>query len=318
MKPVVCITDYGFKDVEAERGILTAAGAEVRTGQCKTKEDVVAFARDADVIIAQWAPLDAEVIANLARCRGIVRYGIGVDTIDIPAAVARGISVANVPDYCISEVADHALSLALCLARQLPATDAQIRRGEWKITPPAPMPALRTMTFATAGLGRIARAVLERARSFGCALAAYDPFIGKEQFEALGVRRLDLEELFSEADILSLHLPLTRESKHLVNGERLKRMKPHAIVVNTARGGLIDTYALAEALASGRPGFAGLDVFETEPLDPDHPLRKLSNVVLTSHTAWFSNDSVKELQRLAGEEAARCVRGEPFKNPVNS
>jgi D-3-phosphoglycerate dehydrogenase len=191
-----------------------------------------------------------------------------------------------------------------------------VRSGEWKIVPPVPMPAMRNMLFATAGFGRIARAVLQRARVFGCQVAAYDPYVSDAEFSELGVCRLGLDEVFEAADIVSLHLPLVPETRQLVNRERLGKMKPHAVLINTARGGLIDTCALAEALSAGRPGFAGLDVFETEPVEPDHPLRSAPNVLLTSHTAWYSSASVKELQRLAAEEAVRCLRGEPFKNPV--
>lgn len=314
---LVCLTDYGFKSIETERRIIEAAGAELRTGQCKTAGDVLALARDANVILAQWAPLNAEVIAGLTRCRGIIRYGIGVDNIDLAAAESRGIPVANVPDYCIDEVADHSVALALALVRQLFTTDLRVRTGEWKITPPLPMPALRHMTFATAGFGRIARAVLQRAAVFGCRLAAYDPFVAEDAFVAAGVARLDPDALFAEADILSLHLPLTGETSHFVDDRRLAQMKSHAVLVNTARGALIDTTALAHALAQGRPALAGLDVFEKEPLEMDHPLRGQPNALLTSHTAWFSNESVLKLQQLAAEEVARCVRGAPFKNRVS-
>lgn len=316
MNPVVCLTNYGFEDVESERRIIEAAGGELRTAQCKTPAEVLAFAKDASAILAQWAPIDASVIAGLTRCRGIVRYGIGVDNVDVGAARARGIPVANVPDYCVDEVADHTFALALALVRQLPATDRRLRAGEWKITPPLPMPGLASMTFATAGFGRIARAVLKRASAFGCRLAAYDPFVPEAIFKAENVARLESADLVREADILSLHLPLTAETRHFLHAQNLVQMKPHAVVINTARGGLIDTVALAAALEAGRPAFAGLDVFEQEPLAEGHPLRTTTNSLLTSHTAWFSNESILKLQKLAAEEIARCLTGEPFKNAL--
>jgi D-3-phosphoglycerate dehydrogenase len=316
MKPLVCLTDYGFKDIENERRIIEASGGELRTAQCKTPAEVLAFAKDATAILAQWAPIDASVIAGLTQCRGIVRYGIGVDNVDVAAAKARGIAVANVPDYCVDEVADHSIALALALVRQLPATDRRLRAGEWKITPPLPMPSLGNMTFATAGFGRIARAVLKRAAAFGCRLAAYDPFVPEDVFKAENVVRLDADELVREADILSLHLPLTAETRHFLHAQNLGLMKPHAVVVNTARGGLIDTVALAAALEAGRPAFAGLDVFDPEPLAEGHPLRTAPNALLTSHTAWFSNESIVKLQKFAAEEIARCLAGEPFKNAL--
>ena len=318
-KPIVCITDYGFANVDSERNIIESSGGELRTGQCKTPAEVIALCAEADVVIAQWAPLSAEVIAGLKNCKGLVRYGIGVDNIDLKAAAAAGIPVANVPDYCIDEVADHTLSLALSLVRQLGATDARVRSGEWSITPPSKIiPALRKMTFATAGFGRIARSVLARATAFGCRTAAYDPYVPAEVFENAGVAKLTIEELFAQADILSLNLPLTEETRHFANETRLASMKPHSIIVNTARGGLIDTSALADALAKGTPFAVGIDVFESEPLEADHALRRAPNTLLTSHTAWFSADSVGELQRFAAEEAVRCLNGKDFKNPVKT
>jgi D-3-phosphoglycerate dehydrogenase len=225
--------------------------------------------------------------------------------------------VCNVPDYCIDEVADHSVGMALSLGRQLSQTDAVVRKGVWKILPPSPFRAFREMTFATAGFGRIARAVLARACPFGFKLAAYDPFVDESHFVAAGIRKLSSEELFREADILSLHLPLTTETKHFINGKSLALMKGEAIVVNTARGRLIDTTALAEALATGKIAGAGIDVFEDEPLPADHPLRQAPNTLLTSHTAWYSGGSVPELQRKTAEEAVRGLTNRPLQNVVN-
>ena len=256
----VIVTDSGFPHVEQEERLATAAGATFTLAQCKTAADVIAIAKDADALLVQWAPITAEVVAALQKCKVIVRYGIGVDNVDLKATAAKGIAVCNIPDYCIDEVADHALSLALSLTRQLPQTDARLRAGTWKIMPPRAYPALRDVTFATAGYGRIARAVLERAKVFGFKLAAYDPFVDAAAFEKNGVRPLSREELFREADILSLHLPLTAETKHLVGKTQLAELGQEGILINTARGGLIDTVALAAALADGTIFGAGIDV----------------------------------------------------------
>jgi D-3-phosphoglycerate dehydrogenase len=273
--------------------------------------------RDADALLVQWATISRELIATLDRCKVIVRYGIGVDSVDLAAAGERRIPVCNVPDYCIDEVADHALALALALARQVPQTDAVLRAGTWKIMPPAPFAAFRDLTFATAGFGRIARAVLTRAKGFGFKLAAYDPFVDDTTFAAAGVRKLTAAELLGEAGILSLHLPLTDETKHFLNRTSLATMRRDAVVVNTARGALIDTQALAAALAAGTIGGAGLDVYETEPLPSDHPLRLAPNTLLTSHTAWYSAGSVPELQRKSAEAVLAGLRGGPLANVVN-
>ncbi len=313
----VLVTDYGFPDVQREQQVIHAAGHELVVGQCKTAAAVIEMGSDADALLVQWAPVTAAVIVQLKHCRVIVRYGIGVDNVDIAAAKARGIPVCNVPDYCIEEVADHAMAMALSLVRQLPMLDRRLRAGTWKITPDHPMPALSNMTFATAGLGRIARAVLARARAFGCRLAAYDPYVPPEVFRSHSVTQLTMDELFKQADVLSLHLPLTPETRHLVHAATLAKMKPTSIVVNTARGGLIDTVALAEALQSGVIAGAGLDVFEPEPLPDRHPLRQCSNAILTSHVGWFSDQSVPKLQRLAAEEVVRALRGEALQNQVN-
>ncbi|MDK3159934.1 C-terminal binding protein [Kamptonema cortianum] len=313
----VLITDYGFKGIDTEKALIESAGHELVTAQCKTEEEVIAAGADCDALLVQWAPVKAQAAAALKKCRVIVRYGIGVDNLDLPALKAAGIAACNVPDYCIDEVADHTVSLALALARQLPQTHARTLGGQWKITPPSAVPAFRQMTFATAGFGRIARAALERVKGFGFTLAAYDPYVDSESFARSGVKKLELEELFSMADILSLHLPLTNDTRHLVNETRLGRMKKHAVVVNTARGPLIDTNALATALKAGVIGGAGLDVFEKEPLETDHPLRECPNVLMTSHTAWYSEASVPELQKKAAEEILRGLNGEPLKNRVN-
>lgn len=309
----VLITDHGFASVDQERAILKGTGADLVIAQCKTPEQIIAAAADADALLVQWAPVNAAVIAMLNRCRVIVRYGIGVDNVDLAAAKARGIPVCNVPDYCVDEVADHAVALGLALARQLPQIDRRVRGGTWKIVPDKPLPAFREMTFATAGCGRIARAVLERVKGFGFKLAAHDPYAEVPS----GVAQLSLDELFRQADILSLHSPLTPDTKHLVNATRLQQMKSTAIVVNTARGGLIDTEALAAALQAGMIAGAGVDVFEAEPLSADHPLHQCDGVLLTSHMAWFSDASVPKLQRMAAEEVVRGLRGESLKNQVN-
>jgi D-3-phosphoglycerate dehydrogenase len=315
--PKVVITDHAFASIATEQALVTAAGASLTVAQCRTEDEVSAAAAGAAALLVQWAPITANVLRTLAGCRVVVRYGIGVDNIDLAAARQLGVPIANVPDYCIDEVADHTLALALSLGRQLGPTEQRLRGGTWKITPPAPLPAFREMTFATLGFGRIGRAVLARAKAFGFQLAAYDPLLPGESFEIAGVRRLTLDEAFVAADILSVHLPLVAATRHVVSADRLVLMKPTALLVNTSRGGLIDTRALAAALERGVIAGAGLDVFEEEPLPPAHPLLRCASAALTSHTAWFSEASVRTLQRLAAEEVVRALRGEPLQNRVS-
>lgn len=315
MKKTVVITDYGFPDVAIEQAMLEGQGWDVVAAHCRTEDEVVGITARADAVMVQWAPLTRKVIGRLENCRIIVRYGIGLDNVDLAAAAEHGIPVCNVPDYCIDEVADHTMSLALALARQLTTTDRLVRRGVWKITPPLAMAPFRGMTFATMGYGRIARAVLARAAVFGFRTAFYDPFV-PEGTAGPDTRLRDSSQLFGEADIISLHLPLHPDTRHVIGAEALRLMKPTAILVNTARGGLVDTDALAGALQEGRIAAAGLDVFESEPLAAEHPLTRCDNTILTSHTAWYSAASVPALQRMAAEEVVRGLTGQPLKNRV--
>ncbi len=215
--PKFVITDYGFSALATERDVIQSAGGELAAFQCRSAEEVIAAANDADVLLVQWAPITRAVLENLPACKVIVRYGIGVDNIDLEAARARGIAVCNIPKYCIDEVADHTFAMALALSRQLPMIDHQVRQNVWKIVPPRPMPASRQMLFVTIGYGRIARAVLGRARGCKFTLAACDPYLPAGAAPASDVRMIELDEALRTADILSLHLPLNNESHHLIN-----------------------------------------------------------------------------------------------------
>ena len=310
----VIITDHGFSTVDRETAIIEGAGHVLVVEQCRTEADLLEKVCEADALIVQWAPITAHVIENLARCRIIVRYGIGVDNVDIAAAGLRNIPVCNVPDYCIDEVADH--SIAMAISRQLYETYKMVLTGKWSIVPPNPIRSLSSMVFATAGFGRIAREVMTRARPFGFKLVAFDPYVDSKLMAEYGVEKVSKDDLFRIADILSLHLPLTPETKHFVSASSLDRMKDDAIVVNTSRGGLIDTRALASALQRGKLSGAGIDVYEIEPLENGHPLRDCDRVILTSHTAWNSLQSVPRLQTLAAEEVVRALAGQALANPV--
>jgi D-3-phosphoglycerate dehydrogenase len=313
----VVITDHGFPEVAIERKLIEAAGGSLEEARCRTEDDVIAAGRDADALLVQWAPITERVLLALTRCKLVIRYGIGVDNVDLEGAKRLGVAVANIPDYCIDEVADHTLALALAVARQVVSTFDRLKAGQWKITPPGPMPAFADMTLVVAGLGRIGRAVLVRARPFGFKLAAYDPALPDEAFREAGARRLSLDEAFSQADLLSLHMPLNAGTRHLVSMDRLRSMKRAAILVNTSRGGLVDTLGLASALKEGVIAGAGLDVFEDEPLPASHPLLRCPNAVLTSHIAWFSDTSVLRLRQLAAEEAVRAIKGLPPRSRLN-
>lgn len=316
MRKKIVITDYGFPTIDYEREAAEKIDCDLVTGQCRTEEEVLELTKTADAILAQWAPVSRKVIEGLENCKIIVRYGIGVDNVDLKAAKEMGIPVCNVPDYCIDEVADHAVAMGIALARQLTTTDKRVRSGNWKITPPLVMPPFREMTFATLGYGRIAREVLKRAAALGFKTAAYDPFVEAPEMKKNNVEPLKLEQLLEGADIISLHLPLNDATHHIINEGTIGQMKSQSIIINTARGGLIDNEALASALLNRRIGAAGLDVFEEEPLPVTHPLMSCDNTILTSHTAWYSASSIPVLQRMAMDELVRGLTGQPLRNRV--
>jgi D-3-phosphoglycerate dehydrogenase len=314
---IIPVTDYTFPSLEPERAVLEPLGAQVAGYQCRTEEAVLAAVAGSRVVIAQFAPITRRVLASLGAGATVVRYGIGVDNIDLQAARELGVAVAYVPDYCIDEVADHTVALLLALLRKLPALEHELRSGGWSgIAVAKPMPALRNTTVGLFGLGRIGRAVLSRLKPFGCRFVGYDPALTAAAAAELGVELLERTEVLRRADAISLHLPLTAQTQHMIDAAALQLMKPSAVIVNTARGGLIDADALAAALHAGKIGGAGLDVFSVEPLPADALLRNAPRLILTPHMSWYSDEAIVRLQTLAAEEAARAIRGEPLRCPV--
>ena len=312
----VIITDSGFPNEIPEKEILEKAGCTLTTLQCRDAQQLKVKLSAADALLVQWAPITKEVIESLDQCKIIVRYGIGVDNVDLAAARDKGIPVCNVPDYCIHEVADHCIALAISVLRQIPETDQRIRKGDWHIMLPRPVASFSTLNFCLAGFGRIAREVARRANALGFKVKAYDPYVNGDDMRAEDVEPLSLEELFSEADILSLHLPLNKETAHFINKETIGKMKGSSIIVNTSRGGLIQSIALAEAVKNKEVWGAGLDVFEEEPLPANHPLCAVPGIILSSHVAWYSVQSIPVLQRKAAEEIVRGLNGEALRNRV--
>lgn len=315
MLPRIVVTDTVFQNHLPEKEILKELG-EVINIHWKNEDEFIEKLAGADALLVQMAPITKRVVDSLDDCRIIVRYGIGVDNIDLDAVRAKGILVCNVPDYCIDEVADHTIALALAALRQVVETDRQIRNGIWENMLPRPIASFSKLNFSLLGFGRIARNVAKRAAGIGFNVKAYDPFVSAESMQTMGVEFLSLEELLSQADILSLHLPLSSDTRHIINDERIGQMKKNALIVNTSRGGLIDTKALAARLTSGHIWGAALDVFEEEPVPATHPLRTAPGVILSSHMAWYSVQSIPELQRKAAEEIRRYLTGEALLNKV--
>lgn len=313
----VVIVDEAFGSVDAERAVAEEHGAEFLRFQCTTVAEARAAVAGADVAFVNLAPIDASVIASLAPGALVIRYGVGYDNVDVEAARAAGVRVANVPDYGMDTVADHTVALLLAGLRRIAGFDRAIRRDGW--IGPTGLGEVRSFADTTVGLvgtGRIGLQVAARLAPFGFAVLAHDPYAPDSVFAEAGLRSVGLDELLASSHAVSLHCPLTPESHHLIDAAALARMRPDAILVNTSRGGLVDAAAVAAALASGRLGGAALDVFETEPLAADSPLRDRPEATLTPHVAFYSAGSLRKLQRLAAEEAGRALRGEPLRCAV--
>lgn len=317
--PVVVVTDYTFDNLELEKAILSPLGADLRSyNKIPSPSELKGFIAEADHIITQFAPLTAEVLAHAAKARVIVRYGIGVDNVDLGAAAAQGIPVCNVPDYCIHEVADHTLALMLSLTRNILPATLKLRRGDWGLAVPlASMLTLDQLTVGIIGFGRIGQAVSRRLNGFQCRQLVHDPFQDPTRISEAGAEPVSLEGLLRESDIVTLHCPATAETRGIIHSGSLAQMKPGALIINLARGSLIDTDALVDALQSRDLGGAGLDVFDPEPLPPGHPLLEMENVIVSSHIASASANAVQKLRETVARIVVCSIRNEPLPNIVN-
>lgn len=314
----IAITDWTFPDLAVEEQILTPNGCVVQGRQCKTEPELIELVADADGVITQFARVTPKVIQAMAKARVIVRYGIGVDNVDLDTARARGIPVCNIPDYCIDEVADHTLAFILATTRQVVSHTIHLRAGKWGLAAPlTSLQALRDLTVGVAGFGRIGREVVKRLVAFKCAVRVFDPVVPAAEIEKLGARAVAFDDLLAAADVLTLHCPSTPQTRKLMNADTFAKLKPGAIFVNIGRGDLVDTPALTAALESGRLGAAALDVFDPEPIPAGHPILMMPNVILAPHIASASPTSVKKLREAAATLALKGVRGEPLPNIVN-
>ena len=316
----VVLTDHVFPDEDAviEQKVLEGANAQLEIHECRDEEDLLKIVRYADGLLVERAPITKRVIGAMERCRVITRYGVGYDCIDIDAATEAGIPVCNVPNYCVPEVADHTLSMLLALARSTFRLDAEVRRGIWDVySGGRTNQRLEGLILGMIGWGRIGRAVAKRAAAFGFDIAVYDPYVEAASVQGEGARKVTLEELLRTADFVTLHVPLSAATHHLLDAEKIGMLKPTAFVVNTARGSLIDQRALTRALEEGRIAGAGLDVLEQEPPSLDDPLLKLPNVIINSHAAFYSPGASSDLHRIAAEEVAIVLQGNRPRSLVN-
>jgi D-3-phosphoglycerate dehydrogenase len=316
--PQVAITDYTFPSLEIEQAILDEAGLDLISGQCRTPETLMELVRDADAVITQFAPVNADVVRGMQRAKVIVRYGIGYDNVACDVARELGIPVCNIPDYCVDEVAEHTLACILATTRQLRPNCDIILRGKWGLGVPLEhMRTLRDLTVGIIGFGRIGRAVAERLKAFRCRMLVVDPVASSSDVAAAGASLVPLDDLLTSSDVVTLHCPSTPQTRKLINADTLARMKPGAIFINLGRGDLADLDSVTQALSSGHLSAAALDVFDPEPLPAGHPLRELSNVILSSHIASASPTAVRTLRETAARLAVMALRGEPLPTVVN-
>jgi len=305
-RPKIVITDCDHPTVEIEKEILSEIDPEFVLAHCNTEDEVTKVAHDADGIINQYAPITRRVIESLKRCKVIARYGVGVDNIDIKAATKYGIIVANVPDYCIDEVSTHAMALILACARGITLLNSKIREKRWDFTQAKPLFRTQGKILGLFGLGRIARLVAQKASGFDFKIIAYDPYVFKVD---VGIRLVEFSQLLSDSDFISIHAPLTDETRHSFGENELKIMKKTAYLINTARGPIIDEKALYQALKEKWIAGAALDVMEKEPPDWENILPKLDNLIITPHISFYSEESYVELKTKTADAVLSVLKG---------
>lgn len=314
----VVVTDYTFADLSIEEQLIVSSGLNLNSGQAKTPQELIPLVKDADAVITQFAPVNATVIERMERAKVIVRYGIGVDNVDLKAARAKGIPVCNVPDYCIDEVADHTLAFLLASTRQIVPHSVAVHSGKWGLaTPISEFRVLRDMTVGIIGFGRIGREVAARLKPFKCRVMIHDPVVDAEKIELAGYEPASLAGLLKNSDAVTLHCPSMESTRGLIGHETLAEMKHGAILINLARGDLVQTDALVSAIKTGKLAGAALDVFSPEPIPAGHPILSMQNVILAPHIASVSVPAVKKLRETAAQLALMAIRGEKLPNVVN-
>lgn len=315
-RPIVAVADSVFPTLDPAKAALARVDADIRMSKSGSVDDILAVARDADAILVTYAKLPPELIGQLTRCKAIGRFGLGVDNIDLPAAKAKNIVVTYVPDYCLQEVSDHAMALLLALARKIPLSNKLVQAGRWEMPAVVPIFRLEGRVLGLLGFGNIPRALVPKAKAFGLKVITHDPYVAAEHLKGLDVENVSFDDLLARSDFISVHAPLMPQTRGLMNAAAFAKMKKGAMIVNTARGPLIDQQALVAALDSGHLGGAALDVLETEPPPKDFALIGRDNVILSPHTAFYSVDALNELQTKAASDVARVLSGEQPVYPV--
>lgn len=317
-KLTVAVADSVFPNLEPAAEALSDLDVEIKLAEQPTEEAILDVARDADGLLVTYAKITSSIIGNLTKCRAIGRFGIGVDNIDIDAATKAGIVVSYVPDYCVDEVSDHAMSLLVSLARKIPYSNSLVQSGRWEMPAVVPMFRLRGRKLGLAGFGKIPQAIVPKAKSFGLDVLVFDPYVPDDVVADLGVTKVDFDTLLADSDYISVHAPLTPETENLFNADAFSKMKNSALIVNTARGPLINDVDLAEALDKGEIAGAGLDVVPVEPLPKTSPLLGRDNLILTPHTGFYSVEALVDLQSKAARDVGSVLKGERPVYPINA
>jgi D-3-phosphoglycerate dehydrogenase len=313
----VVVTDYEYESLGEEQETMSKIGALLVPCQCKSEEELMENTADADGVFVQYAYISRRVIENMKNCQIIVRYGIGIDCIDVAAATEHGIMVANVPDYGLQDVADHTVALLLAAARKITLSNQLVKSGTWDFKRAKPLYRLEGRMLGLVAFGSIGRMVADRMKPFGLQIQAYDPWVSDEILDKHSVTRVDFDTLLSTSDFISLHVPLVSATHQMINKEAFSKMKKSAILINTARGGLVDEDALVTVLQSGCLAGAALDVASCEPINPNSPLLEMDNVIITPHVAWYTEEAQYRLQSIAANDMARALGGEIPKNLLN-
>ena len=313
----VMMTDYAWPSVEPERQVLEEIGAELIVAESGTEAEFIDLASQVDGILTCWLYVTTAVVEAAQQCKVIGRCGIGLDNIDVETATALGMVVTNVPAYCIDEVSDHTMALLLSCARKISLLDQTVKSGSWTRDVGPPMRRIRGQKLGIIGFGRIGKAIVPKAKAFGLEVLIYSPRATQQIADEHGVTLVDIPELLAESDFVTIHAPMTLETEDLLNTEAFRRMKPTAYILNTSRGGIIDTSALYDALTTGEIAGAGLDVLAEEPPQSDEPLLALENAIVTPHAAFTSEESIYDLEVTAAAEVARVLTGQMPESVVN-
>ena len=307
----IVVTDHEYHDLKIEEEVFSQSNLDIEfvVAQCKTPEDVIKACKDADGIINQYAPLNAEVLSKLEKCKVISRYGVGVDTIHLPTALEKGITVTNVPDYGIEEVSNHTVALMLAWSRKIVQLNEAVKKGIWDFKIGTPIHRFEKQKFGVLGFGKIPRRVIEKVSPFGFELIAYDPFVSADEMSKYNVRKVELDEILQTSDIISIHVPLIESTHHLINEDRIAKMKDGVFIINTARGPIIKETALIEGIKNGKIAGAALDVAEIEPLPLSSELIQLPTVYLTPHSAFYSEEAIVELRTKTARNIIEILEG---------